>query len=364
MGFQVLLFTSKTKTGLDDEMKRIALTGVNTVIVRVFHNTGDRFYPFIAPKAEAGVYFNTDRAPVVADALSPMIDAARKNGLDIWAWMTTRKAAWGGGARRLWAYDFKERMVIPALGRDLFDDREVADLVALYRDLAAYDIDGILFQDDLILKHNEGMGDTAETLFGSPIRPEAFYTNPYPSPDGSKYYTERYTDSFWKWSRFKAARLSAVARAIIEGSREVRPDLKFAVNIYYESVSRPENGLAWFSQDIGELLKSGADYLFIMSYHRQIMRERGLADLDAVGGLLNDINSRAIPTVGDPARIGIKLQVMDWDTRKPVGAEELKLTASYLGRIDAVSLVFVPYVPEAPFSEIKEIIATARGKKN
>jgi biofilm PGA synthesis lipoprotein PgaB len=364
MGIQVLLFTSTTEAGLDGEMNRIARTGADTVIVRVFHNRGDRFYPFITPNADAGVYFKTDHAPVVADALSPMIDAARKNGLAVWAWMTTRYAVWGDDPRGLWAYDFRGKTIIPVFGRDLFDDREVADLVALYRDLAAYDIDGILFQDDLVLKHNEGMGATAEKLFGSTIRPELFYTNPYPSPDGSKYYVEGYTDRFWKWSRFKATRLSGVARAIIEGARTVHPGLKFAVNLSYETVARPDKALAWLSQDINEFLKSGVDYVFIMAYHRQMMREKGLTDLDAAGRLLAEIYSRAVPAVGNPSRVGIKLQVMDWDTHKPVGPGELKLTASYLGRIDTVSLVFVPYVADAPFSEMRGIFRMAQGKKS
>jgi biofilm PGA synthesis lipoprotein PgaB len=368
MGIQVLLFTSNTQAGLDDEMKRIAATGADTVIVRVFNNKidnkVDRFYPFITPRTDAGVYFNTDRAPVVADALSPMIDAARKNGLKIWAWMTTRYAVWGDDPRQLRAYDFTRKMIIPAFGRDLFDDRKVADLVGLYQDLAAYDIDGILLQDDLILKHNEGMGETAERLFGSPIRPETFYNNPHLSPDGSKYYAESYTDRFREWSRFKSARLSAVAGEIIKGSRAVRPDLKFAVNLYYEALSRPENGLAWFSQDVDELLKSGVDYVFIMAYHRQIMKEKGFTDLGPAGKLLTEITSRAIPAIGDPARVGIKLQVMDWDTGRPVGPEELRMTASYLKQIDSVSLVFVPYVADAPFTEMRGIFRTALGKVN
>ena len=363
MGFQVLLFSSKTESGLNEEMERIAATGADTVIVRVFHNGGDRFYPFITPRADKGVYFETDRAPVVADALTPMIRAARKNGLRIWAWMTTRYAVWGDDRYRLFAYDFSKKMIVPAFGRDLFDDREVADLVGLYQDLAAYDIDGVLFQDDLILKHNEGMGESAERLFGHPIRPETFYINPYRSPDGSKYYAEEYTDPFWEWSRFKASRLAAVVQAIIEGARKVRPDLTFAVNLSYESVVRPEKALAWLSQDINTFTAGGTDYVFIMAYHRQIMKEKGLSDPDAADALLAEIASRAVPVVGDPSRIGIKLQVMDWDTGKPISREELRRTASSLGRIDTISLVFVPYVQDAPFAEIQGIFRTAMGKK-
>lgn len=367
MGFQVLLFSSKTEAGLDAEMRRIAATGADTVIVRVFHNKrdneSDRFYPFITPRTDCGVYFETDRAPVVADALAPMIRAARANGLDIWAWMTTKYASWGKDRYRLFSYDFSKKTIVPSFGRDLFDDREVADLVALYQDLAAYDIDGILFQDDLILRHNEGMGVSAERLFGAPIRPETFYIDPYRSPDGEKYYTRGYTDAFWKWSRFKASRLADVQKAIIEGAIKVRPDLKFAVNLSYESVARPDMALAWLSQDKDKFLAGGADYVFIMAYHRQIMREKALSDPGETDTFLAEIASRAIPDVGDPSRIGIKLQVVDWDTGKLISPEELRRAASCLGRIDTISLVFVPYVQDAPFAEIRGIFRTALGKK-
>jgi poly-beta-1,6-N-acetyl-D-glucosamine N-deacetylase len=363
MGFQVLLFSSKTESGLDGEMKRIAATGADTVIVRVFHNKDDRFYPFVTPRTDCGVYFETGRAPVVADALSPMIRAARKNGLNIWAWMTTRYTAWGADRYRLRAYDFSKKTIVPAFGRDLFDDREVADLVGLYQDLAVYDIDGILFQDDLVLKHNEGVGESAERLFGSPIRPETFYVDPYRSPDGNKYYAREYTDRFWEWSRFKASRLADVEQAIVEGTREVRPGLKFAVNLSYESVTRPDMALAWLSQDINRFLSNGTDYVFIMAYHRQIMKEKGLSDPGQAGGLLAEIASRAVPAVGEPSRIGIKLQVMDWETGRPIPPEELKRTASYLGRTDTISLIVVPYVQDAPFTEIRGIFRTALGKK-
>ena len=59
------------------------------------------------------MYFETDRAPVVADALTPMIRAARANGLDIWAWMTTKYAAWGQDRYRLFAYDFSKKTIVP-----------------------------------------------------------------------------------------------------------------------------------------------------------------------------------------------------------------------------------------------------------
>ncbi len=363
LGFQVLLFSSRTPEQLDREMKAISDTGADTVIVRVFHNKGDHFYPFAHPKTDAGVYFNTTHAPVVDDVLNAIISAAKKNRLSVWAWMTTRYASWGDSAYGLRVYDFSKKMIVPAFGRDLFDDARVDDLVSLYRDLAAYDIDGILFQDDLVLKHNEGMGEHAEKLYGAPIRPESFYVDPYPSPDGTKFYARGYTDDFWKWSRFKARRLAGVARAIIDGVHEIRPDMEFAVNLSYEAACRPEKALAWLSEDITEYKKSGADYFFIMAYHRQMMKEKGFSNIGDALGLLADISSRATTLTEDPGRVGIKLQVRDWDSGEPVGSTELEKAASSLSGIDSLSLVFVPFSGDAPLAEVREIIRTAQSTK-
>ena len=73
--------------------------------------------------------------------------------------------------------------------------------------------------------------------------------------------------------------------------------------------------------------------------------------------------SNLTAAVGNAARVGIKLQVMDWETSRPIAAEELRRMASCLGRIDTISLIFVPYVQDAPFAEIRGIFRTALGKK-
>ncbi len=360
VGFQVLLFSSKTKEGLTEEMSRIRGTGADTVIVRVFHNRGDRFYPFIEPKADSGVYFKTRRLPVVADALTPMIEAARANNLSIYAWMTTKYAVYGGSENDLYSYDFRSKKIVPSFGVDIFDDREVKRLVKIYEDLASNDIDGILFQDDLVLRHAEGMGDSASRLYGKKIRPESFYISPYLNPAGTKYYVREYTDEFWSWSSFKSRRLGLVAKRIMAGARGVNPCLRFAVNLSYESVSRPDLALAWFSQDIGEFKTdkngAGADYFFIMAYHRQMMREKSYRDISQVAPLISSVCNNAIFVVGRPEKLVIKLQVADWKTGLPIADGELVEVASYLCRPKEISIAFVPFRIDAPLNDVKKVV--------
>ncbi|MBN1572411.1 MAG: hypothetical protein JW984_04360 [Deltaproteobacteria bacterium] len=360
VGFQVLLFSSKTKEGLVEEMSKIREAGADTVIVRVFHNRGDRFYPFVEPGADSGVYFRTRHAPVVADALTPMITAARANGLSIYAWMTTKYAVYGRSENNLYSYDFESKKIVPSLGVDIFDDREVTRLVNIYEDLARYDIDGILFQDDLILRHAEGMGDGASRLYGNKIRPESLYVSPYLNSAGTKYYVREYTDEFWRWSSFKSRRLALVAKRIMAGARGINPRLRFAVNLSYESAIRPDLALAWFSQDIGEFKTDkngeGVDYFFIMAYHRQMMREKSYNDLKQVAPLINNVCNNAVFIVGRPERLVIKLQVTDWKTDAPIAEGELLKVASYLCRIDEISIAFVPFRIDAPLKDVKNVV--------
>jgi poly-beta-1,6-N-acetyl-D-glucosamine N-deacetylase len=360
IGFQVLLFSSKTVEGLTKEMAKIKETGANTVIVRVFHNRHDRFYPFINPATDSGVYFNTTHSPVVGDALTPMIEAARANDLSIFAWMTTKYAVYGQGENNLYSYDFKRKEIVPSFGVDLFDDREVARLVNIYKDLAKYDIDGVLFQDDLILRHAEGMGNNASKLYGKTISPNSLYVSPYLNAAGTKYYVREYTDEFWKWSAFKSRRLGIVAKRIMAETRKVKPDIKFGVNLSYESTSRPNLALAWLSQDIGEFKADrnspGADYFFIMAYHRQMMREKSFKTIGQVAPLMLEIMNNALFVVGKPERLVIKLQVTDWKTGRPVADGELLVVASYLSRLDEISIAFVPFRKDAPLKDVREIV--------
>lgn len=360
IGFQVLLFSSSTVEGLKDEMRKIRETGADTVIVRVFHNRGDRFYPFIEPEADSGVYFKTSLSPVVADALTPMTEAARANGLSIYAWMTTKYAVYGGAEKNLYSYDFATKKIVPSFGVDIFDDREVKRLVKIYKDLARYDIDGILLQDDLVLRHAEGMGDSASRLYGKRIRPESLYVAPYLNSAGTKYYVREYTDEFWRWSAFKSRRLGIVAKRIMAGARKVNPNLRFAVNLSYESAVRPDLALAWFSQDIGEFKTdkngAGADYFFFMAYHRQMMREKSYRDIDQVAPLINNVCNNALFVVGNPERVVIKLQVTDWKTGAPVSDGELLEVASYLCRPKEISIAFVPFRADAPLDDVKKVV--------
>ncbi|MEK7679744.1 MAG: poly-beta-1,6-N-acetyl-D-glucosamine N-deacetylase PgaB, partial [Deltaproteobacteria bacterium] len=259
---QVMFFEGRSYKEIDAELKRLKDAGINTVIARVFHNKGDRFYKVAGAGAgslpSSGVYFRTSHAPVVADVLSELTTLAHKNGLKLFAWMTTRYADYGvegdTGITCI-GYDIASGKYARCKGLDLFSDEAVARLEAIYSDLASYDIDGILFQDDLILRHNEGFGKRAEALFKKDTGLNADPTALYIVSDNGA--TVHYTPLFWKWAAWKNTRLLNIAGRLKTAARGKNPSVKFAINLMYESVTNPPYALAWLSQSLESAVESG-----------------------------------------------------------------------------------------------------------
>jgi len=363
---QVMIFDGKSYAEVDGELKGLKEAGVDTVIVRVFHNRGDRYYPVVGeaggargargPKGReggqgvqtSGVYFSTTHAPVIEDILSRLVHLAHRNDLKVFAWMTTRYADYGLEEREdlaCGARDVRTGGLYRCKGLDLFNEEAVRHLEALYSDLAGYDIDGILFQDDLVLKHGEGFGPHAEALFeeatGLEARPERLYIA---TPGGGGV---TYTELFWRWASWKNKRLLDVAGRLKRVVRAKNPQAEFAINLMYESVTNPPYALAWLSQSLPGAVEAGFDYYSVMAYHRQMEEELGRSP-EAVKGMIEGMIMEAKKVVREPDRVLIKLQTVDWKTggRLPDG-EVLGLLSGLKG-LDDVSLALVPYRRDLP----------------
>lgn len=349
---QVMFFKGSTLAEVEEEVKRLKDAGVDTLILRVFHNSADRYYRFARHTEKRGVYFKTPHAPVVDDILGDMIRIAHAHGIQVFAWMTTRYADYGVEDRADLAckgYDMGSGKENRCKGLDLFNEEAVKRLEAIYSDLADNDIDGVLFQDDLILRHNEGFGPHARGLFrasmGSVLDPASLYVI---GEDGA---AAHYTKLFWEWASWKNRRLLEVAGRLREVVRKKRPATRFAINLMYESIVKPPYSLAWLSQDIGAAKRFGFDYYSIMAYHRQMEEELG-RPRDEIRAMIRKMMKDAVETVGGDGRVLIKLQTVDWKTGGSLPDGEVLVLAREVGAEGGVSLAVVPYREDFPFGEI------------
>ncbi len=363
---QILWMNCKNYDEFEENILKLRTAGVNTLIIRVFQNRYDRFYPFANPPSPpftkggtggSGVYFNTSYAPVIDDILGKLVEIAHRNNIKIFAWMTTRDSSWlieNNPALLESIYDLKNRSIIKGEKLNIFNPEVIEILKGVYRDLARYDIDGILFQDDLVLRHTEGYSNEARSLFkrdtGISADPATMYKNIY-QKDG-RYYVSLYTPYFWKWSEWKSKRLSHTASEIMSAAREVNPDLKFAINLYYETVSSPRDALAWLSQNINELINHKFDYYAVMAYHRQMKRELGFSD-KKIYEMLSTMTDSIIDKVGT-SKILMKVQVMDWDTKLSIPEGEIETAINSIKNGRDINLSFVPVTEDTPLNIIEK----------
>jgi len=339
---QVAVFNGQSWSDVEREFDALKTSGVNTVILRVFQNRGDRFYSFVEHSGYEGVYFTTTHAPVVADMLARVIAIAHARGMRLFAWMTTRYAGYGLGDRtdlECKAYDVSSDALVQCRGMDLFNDEVLRHLEGLYADLAEYELDGILFQDDLVLRHTEGFGRYAASYYlektGRALVPSAMYRM---NGDGAV----DYNPEFWRWARWKNRRILEVARRLMGVVKARRPETAFAINLMYETLSNPRYALAWLSQDLSAATREGFDYYAVMAYHRQMGSELGESRAK-IKALIEDMTADAVEIVGDPGKVLIKLQSIDWETLHPIGDREIHDIMNGVGKVEGVSLALFPY---------------------
>jgi len=286
-GAQVELWTLE-ELGPAELVRQVAAAGANLIILRVFDYEDE---------PNPGVYFRTEHAPVKEDLLSALLAQARPAGLRVFAWMTTLNLPWVLQEHPDWAivgYDWDKEQYTLAMGWyrrvSPFVPEFIDYLKGLYQDLARYDLDGIMFQDDLYLGDNEDFNYYAASAyferFGRWPRIERFYDDKgNPTAEGEE------------WIKWKAERLMEVAREIMEAVRSINPGMEFGLDAYWETVLEPENGRKWFSQDARLALESKFDYLIVMSYHRSLAKEDGLTieqALDLLGLMTKSLSEKSL----------------------------------------------------------------------
>ena len=207
---------------LDDFLKNVKGKGFDTVFLRVFHNEKDRYHYGENSICKSGVYFNTSKICIVNDVLENFIAKAHFYNLKVFAWMATRSLS---ALKDIYGVD--DTFLINGTKRNgygvnLFDENVFSDIERLFRDLAQYDIDGILVQDDFILKYDESASvearqrfyvDTGITLSKNNISKEV-------------------ADMFAEW---KVKQLQYYLSKIIWDVKYLNPSIKIALNIYYET---------------------------------------------------------------------------------------------------------------------------------
>ena len=342
-GAQVFVLDEKYKGDIGKFFQEAKEKGINTVFFRVFHNSKDRAHLGLSLQCESGVYYETQHACTVYDLLSDVVKAAHDNNIKLYAWMATRSLSF---------LKYKENMSMSlsasgghetGYGANIFK-KEVRDiLLGLFEDLAKYEIDGILFQDDFIIKYTEGSDRYAAFLFkeetGIEVKSENFFKS-VKTYNGRKVFSE-YTENFYTWAEWKSSQLSLLFKELKERAKTHNPKIKFAANIYYETPIDEKAGIAWYSQNLTALKNAGADYFAVMGYYEQISDEKKL-DRVSAAEYIGKIAESAVKMAGSEKAVIMKLQSKSFKGAGMLSYDDYKLVCRRTRLAGDISYATVP----------------------
>jgi hypothetical protein len=257
-----------------------------------------------------GLYFVNTQFRTLEPALEKLIEEFDFKKLELCTWMITRKFNWLENTGLLdYQYENKTRQVIRKL--DVFNPDAVKKLITVYKELASHKIQCILIQDDFTLRYNEGFSNWGKAKFitvtGEPAREELMM--------------QKNTPYNLDWNRVKMNQLNGILKQIVQNCKSVNSGIKVGINIYYETPLYTERSEAWYGHNLGEILESGVDYIYLMTYHRQIKDEMHLSETRS-RMLFKEIVEKAYQICKE--KLIVKLQIRDWNTSERIPADEVK----------------------------------------
>lgn len=331
--YEVQFFTVNVHGKLD--YVRLQRMGVDKVLFRVFQDTEE----------SGGLYFKNNQFRTIKPALENLIAEFDFNRLRLCAWMIGRKFKWIDRPL-LFDYEYEngERRQVPKL--DVFNPEAIQKILAVFKELASKKIDCILIQDDFILRYKEGFSNWGKAQFSSILRVPARESL---MMDTGTPYNEN-------WNRVKMNQLNMILKLIVRDCKMVNSGIKVGINIYYETPVFIKKAEAWYGHNLREIVDTGVDYIYLMSYQRQIKDEMNLNEARN-RELFKEIVEKAFAVCKE--KLIVKIQVRDWKTGQRVPVEEVR---AYLDLVpDGVQRVcFTPVSPN-DYDYLEKIIGTDKG---
>lgn len=162
-----------------------------------------------------------------------------------------------------WDIGKRERQPIPKL--DLFNAEVKQAVLQVFRELAAYPIDGI-YVDAFAYRMDEGWTSSAaelyQNLFFERMDPQ-FLNGPLRSIGEER--SSPVTPPFWHWVGWRSRFISKLLKDIQKEVESVRPGIRFGLALPEVVLLNPVKSLVELSLDFLELKRSKFDFYFLTS---------------------------------------------------------------------------------------------------
>ncbi|MDD3627124.1 MAG: poly-beta-1,6-N-acetyl-D-glucosamine N-deacetylase PgaB [bacterium] len=344
----IQIFAPLSNKALDKIISEMQKKNINTIFYSMWDDRGLRFE-------------NSIGIPVAAKNTEQIINKCHENGIRIFAWMPTSKIPHiiqKYPDCRVLRYDYEKKAYVKEEKGSIFVAEFRNSVKKIFEDMGKYNFDGLLFQDDLMLRVSEDYHPEAikkfQEDFGFIPEPNSLFQR----TKGGMSFT---TNVFWYWARWKTKELMKYAIELQNEVKKNNPDIEFIYDAYYDFLENYDYGISWESNDVELALLSGFDRVAIMSYHRQIAEELGITNdgaIDKFKGYTDFLKTKFPDDF--KSRIILKVQTRDFNTLERIPNEEINklMEIYYLSGIN--NIIFFTDIPEEPiivFKEDKKILS-------
>lgn len=331
---EVELQFHEVKSIYDPDLSDLEEAGFEKIIIRSFLNDG----------LKGGLLFENDLFRVVYPGFSRIVKKNNKRKFSLWGWLISRKYDWLQTEK---FYDSKyskgKRSKIRKL--DLFVPGVREKVLAVFRNMAESGVEGILIQDDLSFMSDEGFSDKGLQVFA----------NESGVPAKEKLMMESGSPYNIKWISIKNRIVNKFLADIIKECREVNPDIKIGINVYYEASIHKSKGNEWHSQDLEGIAATDVDFIYLMMYHRQMKKELKLRK-KKIKILFREGIEKAFNIAGP--RLVVKLETWDWGKSEFIPVIEME---EYIKLIpEKVSRVCFTPVKNAGLKYLKRLLEAGK----
>ncbi|MEN8154200.1 MAG: poly-beta-1,6-N-acetyl-D-glucosamine N-deacetylase PgaB [Acidobacteriota bacterium] len=281
--------------------------GIKKLIFRSFSNGN----------GDGGLLFKNSHFRTLYPAIEKL-SALYNKKFSFWGWMTGRSFTW---LKRKDLFDVKyydgKKNIIKKI--DIFNPEAKEKILGSFRDLASVGVSGILIQDDLVLRQNEGFSKWGMKKFAKEAK----------VPAREKLMVDRGTPYNLKWITIKKKTIILLINDIIRECKKINPDIKTGINIFYETALNTKLSEEWYSHNLEEIVGTGIDRVYLMAYHRQMKKELKFGTRKVKEEFKNMIDN-AYKIAG--SKLVIKMEIYDWDKKEVIPLSEIE---SYLNLIPA-----------------------------
>jgi hypothetical protein len=282
-------------SALDErEFGRLRQSGANTIVVGV--------------AGKAGVYFKTDWAPIIRDSLTTVVNAAHRQGVQVWASVSVRRMDWIDPTLE-WT-DWKFNPQTASLERtetlDLLHPALRDYLVGFFTDLVATGVDGIFLVADPSSAAGEGFSPHAlkryERDSGQPVNPSRLLLVQ------GRERPPAYAPEFWRWVGWKQREQFKAVDGVLAAVRALYPGLKVAVEVHSEAITNPQAALASYAEDVLDLRRSRVNYIAVAVSSSPVSVMKKVAEIvrgDRLLLLVEPAEKNSIKSVALPSGTGL-----------------------------------------------------------